>query len=480
MLGNLARVIRKHSSYRHCYDVIFRKRLLPTGNLLFEKYNSVSAYQHSLRYLPHEDETLSYKVLEHFRGNALYSALPISQEDLKVTPVTNANDEKYAIKRLLLVIAHNPEVKADDILRLFSLFVSSQLPVLQQLISDKVLLKDISARVMDSLCMMNVRELQQLATSLKKLKNQRVEFLHRIINNIATQCDTRAKEADLSHALQLFDVLMILYENRIPKRREFDTFMSIFETKVNVAQPHELVQILHYIGIGKTKKLSKEFAEKAMKKLEPDFNSLNFCDVGIAAAGIFKSGVALDTSSAFVTKTARCFAVRMKEHSVLSDLESYALVSMIKLLRVARYEDAGILSGLSKFILGSSDTNFTPQVIPHILSFYANLRIYEENIFTKLERLIHEQFQQESSSVRVRDIARLMWCFSYTGHECSSDFLTLIEKMLLSYANGPVITKHSHYLSDSLLSLAICKRYPEELIKKVFNPAMIEGLKGKS
>lgn len=480
MFKSLGWLIKRHSCSWPFYNAACLQFMPVSRNCILVKPGFISVHQYGTRhsYSPYvEEETLSYKVLEHIRSNAIYDAIPRNVEKPKL--VSNAFDDKAAVKQMLLVIAHNPEVKVHDILKLFSLYASSQQYVMQDIIADKSLMKSVLLKVTQSFSLMKPLDIQQLALSLRELHSQKLGYLRAIANNISIHCEKTALESDLAQSLELFDILLILYGNNVYRRDQFDTFMSLFEANINSAQPHDIVQILHYIGLGKNRKLSKEFADKAIRKIEPHFHTLTFADAGIAAAGVFKSGVNLDASSPFVQKTAQHLKSKIKEtSSLINDLESYGIVAMIKLLRVAKYEDDDLLSHISEFVLKTDKSNLNPQVVPHVLAFYANSRVYNERIFSKLENVILESLGKPSYPIRIRDFTRLLWCFSYAGHKCSTQLFAEIDKFLMEFVHGSEIRKSPHLLSDSLLSLAICGHYPQDLIKEAFQPEMVKGLKG--
>ncbi|XP_066964556.1 uncharacterized protein [Macrobrachium rosenbergii] len=474
MLRTVAQALKRQYSGKYLHNLAKAEKFCPFGVIVLKKPNVVPVCCYSTKTAVSEQETLSYKVLEHIRGNVDYVTSPAQQE--KQFPLGSVSDMKYAIKKALLLIAHNPEVKVSEILQLFSMYASSGQFVMQDIISNKTLMKSVQSKVMSNISLMNVSDMRHLAVSLRELENQKIGYLSAIRGHLANQCKTKAVESELSEVLQLFDVLLILFGNNVYKRKEYETFISLFESFLSIAEPHELVQILHYVGLSKKKSFSKEFIDNIVKKLEPRFSHLSFCDAGICVSGIFKSGVNLDKSSHLVHQTVQHLQNRMKESCALSDLESFAFVSMIKVLRTAKYENDEFFSDLGEYTCKMSEVYLTPQVVPHILALYANSRIYEKELFCKLEQVTLEHLKDHTSNVRVRDISRLLWCFSHTGHGCNPQLFTLIDKYL-SFIHGSQINK-DHHFSDSLLSLVICGHYPEDLIKLAFMPTQITGLRG--
>ncbi|XP_068237897.1 uncharacterized protein [Palaemon carinicauda] len=476
MLRTVTQVLKRRYCGKYLYTCnVFKPESNYSSQLLvLKKTNFVPLYCYGTKTMVSEENTLSYKVLEHIREVSEYITSQPQQE--KQFPSSNVTDMKYAIEKTLLFIGHNPEVKVSEVLQLFSLYASSGLFVMQDIIANKALMKNVQNKVMSSIKSMNVQELRHLAVLVRELRYQKIGYLGSIRGSLANQCEVKAMESDFSEILQLFDILLLLYGNGVYKRKEYEEFVSLFETYSSSADPHELVQVLYYVGLGKKKRLSQEFIIDIIQKLEPKFRDLSFCDAGIALSGIFKSGVSLNRSTPLVQQTVQHLLKRMEDPRVMSDLDSYAFVSMIKVLRTAKYEDEEFFHTLREYICKNSQVPLTFQVIPHILAFYASNRIYDKELFSKLEKIALEFLKDQTSQVRIRDVSRLLWCFSHTGHDCHPQLYTLIEKCL-SVIHLSQMT-NDHHFSDSLLSLVICGHYAKDLIKNAFMPARITGLKG--
>lgn len=420
-----------------------------------------------------EEDTLSFKILEHMRISDKYATANTMEKIEK-----NSSESSQAIKQMLLVIAHNPDVKTSDVLRLFSLYASSGRFLSQDLISNKSLMSEAKHKILQSFPWMTENELKNLAYLLKELEFEKSGYLQYLVKGVNEECLKRALASDLPESLRLFDILLILHGNAIYRKREYTTFISLFEANLDTAHPHHLVQILHYIGLGKKKKLSKEFIQLIIGKLDKHLDDLTFRDLGIAVAGIFKSNVKLNRTSAFVKKVADCMKCKIKESVLLTDIEIYALVSIIKLIRVARFHDDDLLSTVKLFVMSCDESVLNAQIVPHILAMFSNCNVYDQEIFDKLENQVLKLIRAESHELRMRDLTRVLWCFSHVGHRCNIQTLEVFDEAFMEFIHKGEVARSPYFLSDALFSMAILRHYPEALIKEAFKPEIIQGLKG--
>ncbi|XP_037777618.1 uncharacterized protein LOC119574460 [Penaeus monodon] len=420
-----------------------------------------------------EEDTLSFKILEYMRISDKYTTALTKEKNEQ-----NSSETSQAIKQMLLVIAHNPDVKTSDVLHLFSLYASSGRFLSQDIISNKSLMSEAKHKILQSFPWMTENELKNLAYMLKELEFEKSGYLQYLVKGIDEECLKRSLASDLPESLRLFDILLILHGNRIYRKREYDTFLSLFEANVDTAHPHHLVQILHYIGLGKKRKLSKEFVLLIIEKLDKHLADLTFGDLGIAVAGIFKSNVKLERTSAFVKKVADLMKYKIKESVLLTDIETYGLVSMIKLIRVARFHDDDLLSAVKSFVMSCDERILNAQIVSHILAMFSNCNVYNEELFDKLENQVLKLIRADTHELRMRDLTRVLWCFSHVGHKCSTQTLEVFDESFMEFIHKGEVARSPYFLSDALFSMAILQHYPEALIKEAFKPEMIQGLKG--
>ncbi|KAG7158607.1 FAST kinase domain-containing protein 5, mitochondrial-like [Homarus americanus] len=451
-------------------------KVLGSPKILAASHNYFPVRQYAIR--PKEtsfmeENTLSNKILQYMRTNTKYAAV----DSLSIGQVQNNTfSDAYAMHQLLLVISHSLIPKTKDILKLFSLYKLPQHSILQDMISKKSLMLNVKRKVIESLSHMTENELRNFASALKELKFVKTRYLMDIARNIDLECDKRTYKADLEKCLHLFDILLILYGNNVYRRKQYDNFMALFETHIESAQPQDLVQILYYVGIGKRRKLSRDFVDLLVRKLETHYEDLSFHDAGIAAASVFKSNVKVSKYSSFIKKTANHLQTKVKECPCLNDLDSYGLVAMMKILRAAQYQDHRILSSLNSFIMHNNADNLSPQFIAHTLALYANSCVYEPDVFSRLEELILQHLKAPLLSVRIRDLSRILWAFSHVNHQCCREILSISDKSLMEFIHNGEVDIYPQFLSSTLLSMAMMGHYPQPLIKEAFKHERIHQL----
>ncbi|XP_045132654.1 uncharacterized protein LOC123516932 [Portunus trituberculatus] len=422
-----------------------------------------------------KESLFSKKLLEYIRENPEYAASVKSLADQ-----SNLSSNVYAFRghQLHLVIAHSSELKPNYILELFTQYTSEKQNIVQDIISKKGLMSMVKERVFQAIPLMTQNELREFAVIMKNLKFERSRYLIDITARIVQECDQRAAEADLEQCLELFDIMLILHEKNVYRKKQFDLFISLFEYHTSTATPHQLVQILHYISFAKKNSLNREFFHVLITKLEEVLEHLSFIDGGIALNGVFKGNVKLDKSSPLIKKAAKWLQMKAEQSERLSDLESFAFVAMVKVIRAAKYHDKPLLSSVKAFIMKSTVDTLQPEVIAHTLALYANNQVYDLEIFKKMESLVMQHLTNPKKRIRVKDINRILWSFSHVGHKESDGFLDVIENLLTRYVHMGKLEFYPEHLSGLLFSMAVLGHYPKELIKEGFQPQKIEKLKG--
>ncbi|KAK8743781.1 hypothetical protein OTU49_001262 [Cherax quadricarinatus] len=422
-----------------------------------------------------EENTLSSKILNYLRTGTKYSVADIPGIDRINSNVCN---DAYAIHQMLLVISHSLVPKANDVLKLFSLYAILKHSILQDIISKKSLMVTVKKKVYDSVSLMTQDELRNFAVVLKEMNFQKTRYLMELAGYIDSECEKRAWNGNFEQCLELFDILLILYGNNIYRKKEYDTFMSLFEKHTESFQPQHLVKVLYYVGIGKKKKLSREFIDKLVRKLGVHYQDLSFQDAGIAASGVFKSNIKVDKASPFIIKMVQHFKTKVEECTSIYDLESYGLVAMMKLIRATKFQDIELFPPLNAFIMSTNLNTLSSEVVAHTLALYANTGVYHPEIFTKLQNILIHHLEDPSHTVRLKDLSRILWAFSHVSHQCDKAFFKEIDKYLMEFVYNGEIDTYPHYLSSTLLSMAVLEHYPQELIKETFRPERIHRLQG--
>ncbi|CAL4116037.1 unnamed protein product [Meganyctiphanes norvegica] len=446
---------------------------------------SYSALRHlqSQKYI--EEETMTYKIIKHIRSDPNFA----SQNDIRLVKLDgNYLDTTHAVQQKLLVIAHSPNVKPDEILNLFALYTISKKSIMQDVINDQQLMTAVRMKIRNMLTEMDIEQLASFSTYLKQLRSQSVRYIMSIASDIARECERRALESPLPQTLELFDILMILYGNNVFRKKPYETFSSIFESYIDSAPPHHLVQISHYIGLGKRKKIvnirESEMIDNLVDRLEKEFESLSFIDAGIAISGLFKVNAKFKPDNIFLEKVVECLKARAesgegwKEHS----LESYCFVSMLKLLRSSKYHEnkkfEDLIPALKKFVLKLDDMALSPQGLSHLIAIFSTSNIYDKKLFEKLVSIAAEHIKSFSigqNDMRLKDLSKFLYSMSHTGHTYSKEFLMACEGALWESLHNGDAAKHPYYLCDALLSMAISGHFNKSLLQEAFNPSFVHS-----
>lgn len=436
---------------------------------------SLSVIQQQRHTLP-EENTLSQKVVDYMRVSPEYATSVTSLPDpMSLTSPLDASE----VHQMLHVIAGSKESKPCDILMLFTQYITQQTEMHQDITTEKELMATVKDKILQTIPRMTQDDLKQFAIILKYLNFKRNRYLSDIATCIDNECERRGFVANLEQCLKLFDVLLLLHGNRLHRKRQFDVFMSLFEMHTAKAKPHHLVQILHYIGIAKKTRLNQEHVQLLLTKLQQNFEQLSFIDVGIALVGIFRCNVKLDKSPLLLKQTAKYLKMKSEKLEMLNDLECYAFVGMVKVIRAAKYQDEALLKSVSTFVMTSAPDVFQPELIAHTLALYANSQIYDPDVFSKFEYLTLKHLSGCSHDIRSKDISRILWSFSHVGHKSSDSFFEMVEKFLVKLLIMGQFNLHPEHLLGSLFPLAVFGHYPKELMEETFKPQYIKKLQGK-
>lgn len=441
----------------------------------------------SLRYIQSqafiEEETMTYKIIEHIRSNPKFA----SQKDIRLVNFDeNYLDITHAVQQKLLVIAHSPNVQPDDIFKLFALYTTSKKSIMQDVINEQQLMTSVRMKIRDLLPEMDIKQLASLSMYLKQLRSQSVRYIMNIASDVARECEQRALESPLPLTLELFDILMILYGNNVYRKRPYETFSFIFESYIDSAPPHHLVQISHYIGLGKRKNIDSvkesEMIDNLIDRLENEFESLSFVDAGIAISGLFKINAKFKPENKFLEKVVECLKARAEscEGWTGNSLECYSFVSMLKLLRSSKYHENDkfevLIPILKNFVLDLDDSALSPQALSHLIAIFSTSNIYDKELFDKLVLIAAEHIKSFSvgqNDMRLKDLSKFLYSMSHTGHTYSKEFLLSCEGALWESVHNGEAAKHPYYLCDALLSMAISGHFNKSLLQEAFNPSFV-------
>lgn len=423
-----------------------------------------------------EGNTFSDKVLEYMRGSPKYAT---SVTSLPNQMGLTSSWSTFETNQKLLVIADRKESMPCDILMLFTQYISQEQRLLQDVVSKKELMVKVKERVFQTIPQMTLDDLTKTAVILKHFNFNKRKYLTDIATALEMECSKRASMVDLEKCLKLFDILLFLHGSRLHRKRQFNVFISIFETHTTKVKPCHLVQILYYIALAKKNRLNQEYVQLLITKLQEIFEQLSFIDAGIAVGSIFKCNVKMDKSSLLVKKIAKCLQSTCEKSEILSDMELHAFVAMVKVLRAAKYLDETLLRSVSSFVMKSAPNTFQSEIIAHTLALYANSQVYDPAVLTKFEYLSLQHMSRQSNFIRSKDISRILWSFSHLGHKLNDNFLEMVVKVLVRLLHMGEFDLYPEHLLGALFSLAVLGYYPRELIEEAYKAQNIEKLQGK-
>jgi hypothetical protein len=143
-------------------------------------------------------------------------------------------------------------------------------------------------------------------------------------------------------------------------------------------------------------------------------------------------------------------------------------------MRLNDYSDEKFVEALKSFIKVHSN-KFLFLECAHYLAFFANVSIYETEVYRYLvdersSKLLEVDSIELSNGEKLRskDLARFLWSVSLMNHKLSQNLMTSICKHVESLMATDFVY-YPHFLLDCLKSLIIMEIYPQNILLKALN-----------
>lgn len=401
------------------------------------------------------------------------------------TDLVTANkfNVETAIKQTFHFILYSTEPSPREVIRLFALY--SSLPSNTSLLkhfSHKSNKKFLESRVISSISYMTPSELHQFASLLTTF-TAKTPFIKLLKKTILQEISLRLGEVDsLTDAFRYFATHLELEERDLNYYGVYNKFFAACEKYLDSANPIHLSHILYFLGLGDKLNLNTQLALVASQRLHPHFKDIPFTDVGLALMGLFRASLNLERD----VPLANAAAVKLMEHISkegqnvrLSTLDSSSLISVVKYLRLTSYYNQDLLDALKLFLHKLHQDSFTPPFMCHILALYANCNVYDQKVYSLLEKEFLRFLEAPDENLRIKDISRMTWALAHTQHSCTESFLKLVVQSLNKLCEtSELVTFHSHVI-DATLSLAMFNVFPEKLYSSILRPNIMDLVRGE-
>ena len=160
------------------------------------------------------------------------------------------------------------------------------------------------------------------------------------------------------------------------------------------------------------------------------------------------------------------------------------VLSIVKYMRFIESNDSKLVDAIKSFIeINFNKFSFTE--CAHYLAYFANLSLYEQNIFHLLadqrsEPLLTTKSSEKNiNSIRSKDLARFLWSVSSVNHKLNENTINSVVANIESLLKTDFIS-YPHFLIDCLKSLIILGIYPQKLLTESLNSRQFVKLISKS
>jgi len=408
-------------------------RPLATGAAAFKSYDDVFSKHIQEYYQESDDEKYIDKTMRN--------------------DVEQIRENELLVAKYLQMIAHDPFVEPGNFLKMFHLVALTNYPLMQLKIDHPQEYSKIPLLGMNCIKRMNFKELGALAKCLSELRQQKLQMINSLRNMIVNECADRVRNAkSLDNAIDYFDVCFEIFDEAFADNPIYDTFTNFFLQHLEEASADHLVRIMHYSSL-RNRSSSPELVENALQRVSQVADEMSFIQCVIIANSVVKSGMDLNANAPFLPRLSSLLADLVEEEdSEYTSLQVTGVLKVVECFRMSRYKDDQVVRNIEQFVTIVNPNLLDCKSITTLLAFFASCR-YNPVIFAHLEALLIREVDTDSSQLSIPSLARVLWSFSSTGHQCSQRMLDIANTDLRMHVQLTGVRGNLPKVADALLSL---------------------------
>lgn len=285
------------------------------------------------------------------------------------------------------------------------------------------------------------------------------------------KCAVSVERWPLDLSLFVLDAWFIILGPKAFKKYYYSAIKSTWSRKMKKCSKHNLILILHFIGI--SKQAPPFIMELLEDKLESFVDNLSDEEWAIACLSFFKTSTPMK-SDLLLKQVCKVAA------NLLVNNDRFNLISILKCLRLSKHFDVDLLKMLSEFIK-KEHSSFNFVECTNFLASFATQNVYDFEVYNCLEKhgiylLSLEDITEFNKDIkkmhpaersRMKDIARFLWGMAFIGHDLQAESMDFIVSLLnIRFNSGELETDLPAFI-DCIQSLVLLGFYPKNLIENV-------------
>ena len=430
--------------------------------------------------------------------NILVSKYSTPFESVNESTNFETDEIEGRLQLIFPIILHNPEINPQTLLDLFNLYEDNYELFISNTFEYTDVFKALFDKFLMTLQLMDIDQLLELSKILQKMsdENDKSFYLRTFIKDIVSEIFLRCMlKTTLSEALDLYCVAYSVLGRDLFISNSFLEIVSNFEDDLNSISIQQALRIYMFISLRSRKNIAKtdfesEIIDSVKNIFENNISLLSFDELAdvLFASFNLQSKFGLynqDFNNNLITKVKNWLASHSEE---VTHTNLFSFLTILKALRYRQCYDLELLHMLKDMLLKEDFINLVPPVnIPDILSFFSLCRFYDEELFRKSEQWVLLNVLKDN--FKVKDIARILWAYSYIDFNCNEVLLNeiilkikdipQIEASFTNEENHENIYAQRKYkkqsfnyiknMADICMSLSQVGYYQKFLIEKVFN-----------
>lgn len=294
----------------------------------------------------------------------------------------------------------------------------------------------------------------------------KTQSFHRMWNALDDRSCAILENQTVDDILLVADCWFHLRLNRLTKYNERMINHLLFN-RLGKLSASEFVQLMFYVNLERS--LSPGLSDRAEHKLSTVIDALTVEEIGIVALGFFKTKNGIRSLHLLQTMIFRLT-------SSLAEVDDYTFTSIVKCFRKSSHLQS-LNSLIQSFLMCCHNhiDGLSVTACMHLCSLGTYQQVYNKSIMSK----ILEKCGRETESLRLKDLAQLMFASSLFHHKDNFYFVDQARRELRSRFDTTEVTEYPRPVVTCLLSLTYYDIYEEDLISKVLSKEFLKNLESK-
>ena len=305
-----------------------------------------------------------------------------------------------------------------------------------------------------------------------KLSNRRPSSISRSLKErLENECCSRANRFDSVSLLFFADVFSRLHLDSV--RYMSCVYRILYNHWDQLALEKEDVLLLTYFMVTfRTLTPQINFMHRIEHYVQTNMNKFSLNELSLICLAFFSTNTSFREHT-----TLENLSVKVLEDIHKTDLNLMHLCNILKVLRHARFTKLSFYEQLADPIilaLSKSKQKANFMELNHIATTYSALKIYHQKLFDTIKQQAVDILANKETRYifRMKDLTRLVWALSTFANHVPKPIL---DKLVETMNNDKrMLTLYSESFTEALLSLAMNRVYPDNLLTFFFSPEFLK------